>query len=231
MNELWVDIEGYEGKYQVSNLGRVKSLNFNKTKKEKILAVHPDKRTGVNVIQLSKCGKVRKFYVCKLVANHFLPNNNNKSSKVIHINDKLDDSVSNLKYVSVNELCFIAKKGVRKRENDNIRNVYKNTTELKKWMRKAKENGIRWATALERLKLGWQIDDAFTIPTKRDEWKLYKPLYNYKRKWYSLKEIAKITGIKKQTIYCRLYRGWSCEEAFGIPVGKERLMEVIKNEN
>ena len=40
-----------------------------------------------------------------------------------------------------------------------------------------------------------------------------------------------ITGMKKQTIYFRLYRGWSCEEAFGIPVGKERLMEVIKNEN
>ena len=231
MKELWVDIEGYEGKYQVSNLGRIKSLNFNKTKKERILSVHPDKRTGVNVIQLSKHGKVRKFYVCKLVANRFLPNDNNESSKVIHINDKLDDSVNNLKYASVNELCFIAKKGVRKRENDNIRNVYKNTAELKKWMHKAKENGIRWATALERLKLGWQIDDAFTIPTKRDERTLYKPLYNYKGKWYSLKEIAKITGMKKQTIYCRLYRGWSCEEAFGIPVGKEKVMEVIKNEN
>ena len=37
MNEIWKDIKGYEGLYQVSNLGRVKSLNYNRTKKEKIL--------------------------------------------------------------------------------------------------------------------------------------------------------------------------------------------------
>lgn len=34
MEEVWKDIEGYEGLYQVSNLGNVKSLNYNKTKKE-----------------------------------------------------------------------------------------------------------------------------------------------------------------------------------------------------
>ena len=33
--EIWKDIEGYEGIYQVSNLGKVKSLNFNHTKKKK----------------------------------------------------------------------------------------------------------------------------------------------------------------------------------------------------
>lgn len=35
--EIWKDISGYEGYYQVSNLGRVKSLNYNHTKKEKLL--------------------------------------------------------------------------------------------------------------------------------------------------------------------------------------------------
>ena len=33
MEEIWKDIKGYEGKYQVSNLGNVKSLNYNRTKK------------------------------------------------------------------------------------------------------------------------------------------------------------------------------------------------------
>ena len=33
-NEVWKDIPDYEGLYQVSNLGRIKSLNFNKTGKE-----------------------------------------------------------------------------------------------------------------------------------------------------------------------------------------------------
>ena len=37
MQELWKDIKGYEGKYQVSNFGRVKSLNYNNTNQEKIL--------------------------------------------------------------------------------------------------------------------------------------------------------------------------------------------------
>ena len=38
MSEIWKDIQGYEGLYQVSNLGRVKSLNYNKTSKSKILS-------------------------------------------------------------------------------------------------------------------------------------------------------------------------------------------------
>ena len=36
MKEIWKDIEGYEGLYQVSNYGRVKSLNYNHTKEERI---------------------------------------------------------------------------------------------------------------------------------------------------------------------------------------------------
>lgn len=39
MEEIWKDIKGYEGKYQVSNLGRVKSLNYRgNTNKEVIMA-------------------------------------------------------------------------------------------------------------------------------------------------------------------------------------------------
>ena len=37
MQEIWKDIFGYEGLYQISNFGRVKSLNYNHTKKEKVL--------------------------------------------------------------------------------------------------------------------------------------------------------------------------------------------------
>ena len=35
--EIWKDIRGYEGYYQVSSLGKVKSLNYNRTGKEQIL--------------------------------------------------------------------------------------------------------------------------------------------------------------------------------------------------
>lgn len=37
MKEIWKDIKGYEGLYQISNFGRIKSLNYKRTKKEKIM--------------------------------------------------------------------------------------------------------------------------------------------------------------------------------------------------
>ena len=45
MDEIWKDITGYEGLYQISNLGRVKSLGNNKSIKEKILK-HKEKTCG-----------------------------------------------------------------------------------------------------------------------------------------------------------------------------------------
>ena len=57
-NEIWKDIKGYEGLYQVSNFGRVKSLNYNRTQNEKILKPGND-CLGYYRISLSKCGKAK----------------------------------------------------------------------------------------------------------------------------------------------------------------------------
>ena len=43
MEEIWKDISGYEGLYQVSNLGNVKSLNYRRNGKERILKPGTDK--------------------------------------------------------------------------------------------------------------------------------------------------------------------------------------------
>ena len=43
MKEIWKDIEGYEGRYQVSNFGNVKSLNYKHTGEEKIMQSCKDK--------------------------------------------------------------------------------------------------------------------------------------------------------------------------------------------
>ena len=54
--EEWRDIKGYEGRYQVSSLGRVKSLNYNHTKKEKVLDFKPNK---VGYLRIELCKKVK----------------------------------------------------------------------------------------------------------------------------------------------------------------------------
>ena len=76
MKEEWKDIKGYEGLYQVANLGRVKSLGNNKSKREKILK--PGKcKDGYLIVRLYKNGKGKPFTVHRLVALHFIDNPNN----------------------------------------------------------------------------------------------------------------------------------------------------------
>lgn len=85
-NEIWKDIEGYEGMYQVSNLGRVKSIKF---RKEKILK--PGRDTyGYLHISLSKNGERKQYLIHRLVAQAFIANPDNLSM----INHK-DENPSN----------------------------------------------------------------------------------------------------------------------------------------
>ena len=69
MTEEWKDIKGYEGLYQISNFGRVKSLYF---KKEKILKPHSTKGYLTVRLYRNKIGK--DFYIHCLVMDTFNPN-------------------------------------------------------------------------------------------------------------------------------------------------------------
>ena len=98
--EIWKDIKGYEGLYQVSNMGRIKSLNYRRTGKEGIMT--PSKNNdGYLIICLYKNKKTKTFLVHRLVAKHFLPNNNNLP-EVNHIIDdfehRSDNRVENLEW-------------------------------------------------------------------------------------------------------------------------------------
>ena len=102
--ETWKDIPNYEGKYMVSSIGNVKSLNFKNTKKEKILKTTIAK-CGYYYITLCKDGVRKKKYNHQLVAITFLNHKPNKFEKVVnHKNfDKLDNRVENLEIVSNRE--------------------------------------------------------------------------------------------------------------------------------
>lgn len=100
MEEIWKDIRGYEGLYQISNLGRVKS--FHKWKRascvdEYILSPTTADNDYANVT-LYKDLKRKKFLVHRLVAEAFIPNPEN----LPHINhkdeNKLNNNVDNLEW-------------------------------------------------------------------------------------------------------------------------------------
>ena len=70
---IWKDIKGYEGKYQVSNKGRVRSLDYKGTKKKKLLKASTNKE-GYIQIRLYKNGKGKTYFIHRLVAQAFLDN-------------------------------------------------------------------------------------------------------------------------------------------------------------
>lgn len=83
MEEIWKDIKGYEGLYQVSNFGRVKSLsrkrnrpNENATITERILSLGYNAQ-GYALCVLYKDKKTKTLRVHRLVAEAFIPNPNN----------------------------------------------------------------------------------------------------------------------------------------------------------
>jgi hypothetical protein len=93
-NEQWKDIPGYEGLYQVSNLGRVKSYYNNR---EKLLGEYHN-QNGYRKVGLSMNGKRKWVLVQTLVATSFLPNPNNLP-EIDHINEiRNDNRAENLRW-------------------------------------------------------------------------------------------------------------------------------------
>ena len=99
INEEWKPVEGFEGLYEVSSLGRVKSLNYNHTGKEKILR-HRKCRNGYLLVDLCRDGKRKTLLIHRLVAIAFLTNPEGLP-EVNHKDEvKINNCVNNLEWVS-----------------------------------------------------------------------------------------------------------------------------------
>ncbi len=99
MEEIWRDIQGYEGLYKVSNMGNVKSLNYRRTGLEKNLKFDKDNHGYLYVI-LCKNNERKTFRVHRLVAQAFIDNPNNYPQVNHKDENKLNNTVKNLEYCS-----------------------------------------------------------------------------------------------------------------------------------
>ncbi len=137
-NEIWRDVPNYEGVYQVSNLGNVKSLNYNKTKKERLLKL--TLCGGYLLSYFYSDGKVKKFRVHQLVAMAFLGHEPCGHKVVVDHknNNPFDNRLENLQLISHRENCSKDKK--------NKTSKYKGVSWSKnrnKWVSSIRLNGGR----------------------------------------------------------------------------------------
>lgn len=157
INEIWKDIKDYEGYYQVSNLGRIRSLDryieqsradgtiYQRFMKGKILSLNKTNGRGYHIASLGKgCEEYRQnYYIHRLVADAFLPNPNNLP-EVNHKDehgDKSNNSVDNLEWVTSIENKEHAKNnylnaigirsGTSKLTENEVMNIYNSTKSSK----------------------------------------------------------------------------------------------------
>lgn len=98
MEEVWKDVIGYDGSYQISNLGRVKSLKH----KKYFILKECDVR-GYRRVLLYKNNITQKFPIHRLVALHFLPNPENKPTVNHKDGIKHNNFVDNLEWATFQE--------------------------------------------------------------------------------------------------------------------------------
>ena len=113
MQEIWKDITGYEGLYQISNLGRLKSLKRKCNKRLcKEIIKKPSLANGYQRIALCKNGQINYYSIHRLVATAFIPN----PKKLPCVNHKDTNRANNR--VDNLEWCTY-------KENNNYGNHYK----------------------------------------------------------------------------------------------------------
>lgn len=169
-NEQWKAIEGYDGLYEVSSLGRVRSRYSGEWK-----MLRPAKiNKGYLIVGLCKNGKRKGFTVHRLVAQAFIPNSDETKTQINHRNECKDcNKVSNLEWCTAqynlmyNDLNLRKKNGKRRK----IAKLYNPNLSIPKNIEIFKANGFECD---EKTVRNFRKEIGLTN-NKRDK---LKPLYN-----------------------------------------------------
>lgn len=139
MIEIWKDVFGYENAYQISNLGRLKSLERKvktkgdafRVKKEKTVKLKFNRFNGYLFHQLSINGIKKNFHIHRLVALAFIPKIENKP-EVNHIDgNKSNNHISNLEWCTKSEnMSHSYKTNLHKPTKGSINGMAKLTEEI-----------------------------------------------------------------------------------------------------
>lgn len=130
--EIWKDVKGYEGKYQVSNLGRVKNLNYNNSGQEMIIPLHHKNK----YIPYLSCAI---GYVHRLVLMTFKPIEGMEKLQCDHINSNpKDNRLENLRWVTRKENNSTRHSKIMRSRN------YKNTSHRGKFIKGIKDDKIMY---------------------------------------------------------------------------------------
>jgi hypothetical protein len=133
--EIWENIKNYENYYQISNLGRVKSLarfdNMNRKISEKILNPRKDKKNYYGVA-LNKNGETKYFKIHRLVGIHFIDNPNNLPQINHKDENKQNNCVDNLEWCTNQYNCSYGTKADRMLKTKGQQRVIKKETKDRK---------------------------------------------------------------------------------------------------
>ena len=99
-NEQWKPVPGYEGRYEVSDMGQIRNLNYYGRGKTSVLHLTAKERY-LKVTLVDEDGLTKTFWVHQLVARAFLPEPEEGQTQVNHINGiKTDNRASNIEWAT-----------------------------------------------------------------------------------------------------------------------------------
>lgn len=240
--EIWKDIEGYEGLYQVSNLGNVRGLdrivkrgNGNYRVKGRILPIHTNEyRNKTLHVSLYRENKLCTAKIHRLVATAFIPNPFGFESVRHKDGNRENNSVENLEWYSCTKhglnntrlhriwSCMKTRCSNRNRK-DAINYVNRGVSVCDEWKNDFKafydwamQNGYSENLTIDRINVNGNYEPSncrWATPIEQANNTRRNKYYLFNGERFSLKQLSELCGVNQSTIYNRIKNGISVEDA------------------